>query len=198
MLQADAILAIWRLGGELHPQHDAEREKLHDLTYVYPRAFADEEDSALIGYSERTYHLERDHQDEPWDGDKWPVNPALLQVRQFPFAAGSKGTPSWCDSFVVPKERLEGKEEAVKLFLQFAMSEEGYQMLLEPREYYPGAYLLPAYQETLDSPFVSEKMPFLKEFAEAADDSFPIFDHKVYLGLDRAGDVIEALLGDAR
>ncbi len=194
-LRADAVLAIWRLTQELDPKHRASKKALHDLTYVYPKTFADEERSALLGYSERMYHVERDSQDEPWDGDKWPLAKDKISVRQFPFGTDSKGTPTWCDAFIVPSHRLTpDKDEAIKLFLEFVMSQDGYRLILEPRPWYPNAYLLPAYREVIDYAKNTDAMPLLSEYADVIDSSFPMFDYGLYIGLDKAGDALKSVL----
>lgn len=196
-LRPDAVLALWRLTKEMQKEHQQNRSALHDLTFVYPKAFAGEPDSALIGYSERLHFLERRRQEEPWTGRKFPVAKDELVVRQFPFSATSKGTPTWCDAFVIPKGKLAGKHDAIVLFLEFAMSDNGYRCFLEPRQYYPGSYLLPASEQAYASEFVTQQMPSLLEYRKAIDASFPILDHEVYKGADAAGEHLKVLLKPA-
>ena len=193
-LDASAVLKLYRLSKELEPRLLENRPAVHNTAYVVPRMFADESSAALLGYSERMYHVERAIQDKPWDGGSFPLAADRYVVRQFPFHKGSNGTPTWCDAFVSPKGSFDKKRAEIKLFLKFALSPEGYEKLLEPRKYYPSAYLLPAYTEVAESKFCKEKMPLLSSYVEAIDDSFPVFESKVYRGLDNAGEALKVLL----
>ena len=121
-----------------------------------------------------------------------------ITVRQIPFGTESQGTPSWVDAFVVPRGRLSEKREAVILFLRFAMSDEGYHCFLEPRQYYPGAYLLPARRSVYDSEFVRKSMPLLREYRQAFVSPFPVVKHQLYIGIDKAGESLKSVLEHVR
>lgn len=196
-LHSDAVLALWRLTMELQKEHRQKRKPLHDLAFVYPRAFAFESDSCLLGYSERLHHLERRLMEEPWQARSFPVNSEQLVVRQFPFGESSKGTPTWVDAFVIPKGKLASKHDAIVLFLEFTMSNDGYRCFLEPREYFPGAYLLPADENVYESDYVKTQMPALGSYRKCIDTSFPMLDHELFRGIDVAGEELKILLKPA-
>lgn len=196
-LHSDAVLSLWRLTMEMPRQYRQKRKALHDLAFVYPRSFADEFDSCLIGYSERLHHLERRLKEEPWKSHSIPLPKEQLVIRQFPFGESSKGTPTWVDAFVIPKGKLSPKHNAIVLFFEFIMSDAGYRCFLEPREYYPSAYLLPAAEKTYESEFVRTQMPSLQLYRQCIDDSFPILDHELFRGIDIAGEQLKVLLSPA-
>ncbi len=198
-LRAEAVLAIWRLTQELRPEHRRNKVEIHDseMTYIYPQAFEESSGSALLGYSERMFFVETEIRDKPWDGDAWPIPASEILVRQFPFGLESKGTPTWCDAFVVPEEKLtDEKRPAIEAFLQFAVSEEGYRLLQISNSWIesPYKYLLPAYQEIVDAAVIQKHMPLLPEFVAALDSSFPVFDYEVYRGMKLAGKALEGIL----
>jgi hypothetical protein len=193
-LRANAVAAIRRLIQELDPKHKKQRDVLHDLTHVFPASFADEPDAALIGYSERLYYVEVRFQDQPWKATKRPLPTDSIRVRAIPFANRSGGTPTWVDAFVVPKGRLKQNRRAMELFFEFALSEQGYKALYEPIEDYPRSYLLPAYSSVLESPFIETHMPLLKVYARAFDESFPMIEQELYLGMTRAAEALAGVL----
>lgn len=195
-LRADAVLALWRLIQEMRPEHLEERAALHNLNFVYPREFIVDrgQDSILVGYSERLHYAERRLQEQPWSGRRWPIPDNTLSVRQFPFGTNSQGTPTWVDAFVIPKGKLESKKEVIMAFLRFARSEAGYRCFLEPREYYPGAYLLPADARVFDFEFVKSQLPHLDNYRDCIDSNpFPVIDGKIYQGIDKAGNALKTL-----
>lgn len=192
-LNQDAVNALRMLSMELDPNHRKTRSALHDITFVYPKAFSNELDSALLGYSERLYFVEREIQEQPWTGRKFPVKANELVVRQFPFGKRSQGTPTWVDAFVIPKGKLLPKKNAIKLFLAFAVSDAGYKTFLEPREWYPRSYLLPALARAYESEFVKTAMPSLAKYRANLDDSFPMIETQLYTGLDKAGEAVQSI-----
>ncbi len=187
-----AASAVMSLAAELLPRYRSHLKYFHDLNWVYPRHFANARGGALLGYSERLYYAQRELQLEP--DSKLPIIKAKdIVVRQFPFGATSRGTPSWVDGFVVPKRKLDPKAEAVASFIRFAVSEEGYLAFIEPTAYQPSTYLLPAHVNGYSESIVS-KQPAIAVYRDALDEGFPVDSREVWQGLRAAGAVLEKRL----
>ena len=193
-LNPEAVNALRALTEKLDPNHKKKRKELHEVGNVFPRAFADQKSSALLGYSEQLYYVELEYREEPWLENTLPLAENRLTIRQFNFGEKSAGTPTWCDAFLVPKhgEISVKKKKAIKAFLAFVTSKEGYDCFEEPREGVAEAYLLPAYRHIIEAE--GAKMPLLKDYVAVIDESFPILDFEIYRGIRKAGGALKEKL----
>lgn len=190
VLHADAAKAVLTLINEMFPNHRENLDQYHDHNYVYPRGFASNRQGALIGYSERTYYLERELELLP-KAELPCLKPADVIVRPFPFASRSQGTPSWVDGFVVPKGKASAKSSAIQMFLSFVKSPQGFVCFAEPSYAEPGTYLLPAVAAAYDDTVLAHQ-PVLKAYRDQLDGSFPVDDPALWRGIKKAGKKIKS------
>jgi thiamine pyridinylase len=195
-LDENAKNAILKLIKELNQDNQDHLSHFYNHAYLFPRQFATQKNSVLLGYSERLYYAERELQLVP---DVYPpsIKPEDITIRQFSFSNKSQGTPSWIDGFVIPKGRLAKKHAAIVAFLQFIQTNDAYLHFAEPAQYLAPSYLLPATADAYaeDSAIV-EKQPLLPKFHEAMSGEFPVSNSKIWQGMRKAGDKLKEIIKD--
>jgi hypothetical protein len=196
-LDEEAATAVARLASELPTRFREHLEHYHDLNWVYPRHFADTPGGALLGYSERLYHAQRELQLDP--DRKLPIIRAEeVVVRPLPFGATSQGTPCWLDGFVIPHGKLGPKRRAITSFVRFALSEKGYLAFIEPTAYQPSTYLLPAHSNGYSEAIV-KRQPAINGYRDALDDALLIDGWRLWQGVRTAGGALEKrIVGDGQ
>ncbi len=188
-LDEEAAAAVVRLASELPTRFREYLKHYHDLNWVYPRHFADTPGAALLGYSERLYHAQRELQLDP-DRELPIIRAEEIVVRPLPFGTTSRGTPCWLDGFVIPQGKLGPKRGAITSFIRFALSEKGYLAFVEPTAYQPATYLLPAHENGYSEAIV-ERQPAIGEYRDALDGAMLIDGWGLWQGLRAAGDTLE-------
>lgn len=193
-VDATARDTVVELAKRLSADNRANLEHFSNHSYVLPRRFASDQNSVLLGYSERLYYTEREKQITP--GNSPPqLSDMSICVKQFSFSDVSKGTPTWTDGFIVPRGRSVAKRAAIAAFLQYIQTEDAYLAFTEPAPYLAPSYLLPATEASYapKSPIV-KKQPLLPKFKAALDGSFPVSDSETWQGMRKAGAAIRTLL----
>lgn len=193
-LDENAKDAVLKLIKELNLDNQKHLSHFYNHSYFFPRQFATQKNSVLIGYSERLYYAERELQLTP---AAYPPNikPDDITIRQFSFSDKSQGTPSWIDGFVIPKGRLAKKHAAIVAFLQFIQTNDAYLHFAEPAQYLAPSYLLPATVDAYDEDSAMvEKQPLLPKFREAMSGEFPVSNSKVWRGMRTAGDKLKKII----
>jgi len=178
---------VIKLITELPRTYRKKLSKYHYLPSIYPKEFAANKNSSLIGYSERLYHVERATQFHPQSGYLPLIKPEDIVVKQFSFSNKSKGTPTWIDGFVIPKGKYNTKQKEIQLFIDFVLSEEGYDCFLNPRQYFPSSNLMPASKDI----YSIRKHEILRKYLKVFDDSFIISSTQLYSGIDKAGEELK-------
>lgn len=193
VLDPDAEKAIVELVKKMFPVHQQNLDQFHGHNYIYPREFAACKHAALIGYSERTYYIERELELLP-KATLPCIKPADVVIRQFSFAKKSQGTPTWIDGFVIPKGKASAKSAEINTFLAYLRSLDGYRSFAEPTYGEPDAYLLPAVAAAYD-PTLLAKQPVLTAFRDQLDGSFPVDDPQLWKGMKKAGKKLKTEVG---
>jgi hypothetical protein len=185
-LDRTASQAVLTLAAELDSKNRANLEHFANHTEILPRQFAHDAGDCLYGYSERMYYVGQELALTP--GSQLPLPKAgEVSVRQFPFAASSKGTPTWVDCFVVPKGRLAKNGDLIIAFLQFIETDAAYMIFAQPIAYGAATYLLPATRAPYEDKDVLAVEPLLPSFLKELDSSFVVDNHAVWRGMQVAG-----------
>ena len=126
----------------------------------YPLEFAHGRGRALVGYSERMFHILSEIKDP---SDYTPViNPSSISIRLFNQADKELSSLNWVDSFVIDASVKGKKLEYAKKFLIFMAQSEIYIKILLTNN--TPQYLLPAYPNIYDSPKLLSAAPLYKYF----------------------------------
>ena len=125
---------------------DARSEAHHDAWPPWHAvAFARGQGRAVVGYSERMFHILNALEGMRGVG---ALSGRSIGVKVFNQGNATAKPLSWVDSFVVDATVSDEKLEAAYAFLQFMASDELYLKCLLPQEGKPPLYLLPAYEST--------------------------------------------------
>ena len=191
----EARFAVRSLFCEIAPEVRNQIGYLHDeANHVFPTRFTRNACSALIGYSERLYYVQRELS-LSLDPNLRKLEKGELLIRQFPFSNSSKGTPTWVDGFVIPKGKLGEKEKAIEGFLKFVSGEDGYEPFVVPAAWPPtSSYLLPAHVNGYSDSLV-EKQPIIEEYRNASNNPFTMNESSLWRSIRRVGKALEADLG---
>lgn len=192
LLDSEAEQAVVKLSRELRPDARKNLSYFHNVPQIYPRQFASSRSSALIGYSERLYYVERERQLIP-GYDPPNLKKADLVVRAFSFADSSRGTPYWIDGFTIPRGKLKSKKSEIKAFLDFIRTKEGYLAFAQPAEWGAPSYLLPAASIGYEGD-LAIKQPLLAKFRDQLNASFPVTESQVWRGIQKAGSKLKGRL----
>lgn len=189
----EALETLVKLKSRLPGTVSTHLSHFDDHAYVFPRWFADKPASLMFGFSERLYYTERELQLKP--GTEVPVvKKEQLNIEELPLAATSQGMPAWIDAFVVPKGKLQAKPDAIKKFLNYVVSKDGFLPFIEPQEYLAPTYLLPSVKAIYQLPESEQKQPLLPEFMAELERATPVADHRIWQGMRKAGALLQDTL----
>ena len=120
---------------------------LHDRTGSYARAFVRGEAAAYVGYSETMHFGVQETIDNCGIG-KACLSPDEIAIRRLPSLNGSSSNEGigWVDGLAVSSKLDENKKLLALKFIEFATSEDGFKVVLEPGWMEAPRYLLPARQ----------------------------------------------------
>jgi thiamine pyridinylase len=132
----------------------------------YSLEFAHARGRALVGYSERMFHIlnEVRHPTDPTP----VIDASTITVRLYNQGVANGNPLVWVDSFALDKDLAGPRLSAAERFIAFATSTTAYRtILLPPNE--PPQYLLPAYTDVFADATLLASAPLYQQFAHGLD-----------------------------
>ena len=185
-LKPDIVKKIHQLAEKINPTFRTQLKQYHDFSYLYPEDFYGNNKAALLGYSERLFYVEQAKKEKELIA--WSVvqlEAEQYEIKQFPFAQTSQGSPAWVDGFVIPAGKAQYKKEAITTFLTYITTASTYQVFHKKEKHLPARYLLPAYQSAFEA--IGQESPLILKYKQLQDDAFLIDNVSLYNGIRKAG-----------